>query len=151
MSPLPGMPEMLPLLPCALACTQTHIDVQVGAFAAKVPEALRNTCQALGAASALRRIDGDTVLMRDIYPVTVLVGYQFILRWTNAHAMWLKRLSPLSTRILETLMTMPLNHPRLKEDIIGKVSRTAGPKTITLSHVQLFFLMQVFSRLSAWP
>ena len=72
------------------------------------------------------RIDGDTVLMRDIYPATVLVGYQFILRWTNAHAMWLKRLSPLSTRILTTLMTMPLNHPRLKEDIIANVGPPAA-------------------------
>ena len=51
----------------------------------------------------------------------MLVGYQFILRWTNAHAMWVKRGSPLSARILDTLMTMPLNHPRLKEDVIEKV------------------------------
>ena len=72
------------------------------------------------------RIDGDTVLMRDVYPATVLVGYQFILRWTNAHAMWVKRASPLSARILDTLMTMPLNHPRLKEDIIEKVGAGAS-------------------------
>ena len=31
------------------------------------------------------RIDGDAVLMRDVYPVTVLVGYQFSMRWMNAH------------------------------------------------------------------
>ena len=70
--------------------------------------------------------------MRDIYPATMLVGYQFILRWTNAHAMWLKRMSPLSTRILETLMTMPLNHPRLKEDIIEKVRPALPPTTVHL-------------------
>lgn len=67
------------------------------------------------------RIDGDAVLMQDVYPMTVLVGYQFVMRWMNAHVFYLKRHSPLSKRILETTMTMPLNHPRFTEEIVEQV------------------------------
>jgi len=70
-----------------------------------------------------RRIDGDTVLMQDVYGVTVMVGYQFAMRWTNAHVFYVKRRSPLAKRILTTTMTMPLNHPNLATDIVEKVRR----------------------------
>ena len=61
------------------------------------------------------------MLMRDVYAVTILVGYQFVMRWMNAHVFYLKRKSPVSVRILEQLMMMPLNHPRFKQDIIEQV------------------------------
>ena len=67
------------------------------------------------------RIDNDTLLMRDMYPVTVLVGYQFALRWLNAHVLYVRRRSPLAARILRTLRALPLDHPRFREDIIEKV------------------------------
>lgn len=59
--------------------------------------------------------------MQDVYGVTVKVGYQFAMRWMNAHVFYVKRRSLLAQRILETTMTMPLNHPNLEEDIVEKV------------------------------
>lgn len=73
-----------------------------------------------------RRIDGDTVLMRDMYPVTIKVGYQFAMRWMNAHIFYVKRQSGVAKRILQQIMTMPLNHPRFKEDVLMKVGGPAA-------------------------
>ena len=70
---------------------------------------------------ALCRIDNDAVLMRDVYPITMLVGYQFCMRWTNAHVFYLKKGSPLAKRILDITRTMPLNHPEFLETIVDKV------------------------------
>ena len=67
------------------------------------------------------RIDGDSVLMRDVYPVTVQVGYQFAMRWMNAHIFYLKKGSPLSKRILNITQSMPLNHPEFRETVVEKV------------------------------
>ena len=69
----------------------------------------------------VRRLDNDAVLMRDVYPLTMLVGYQFTMRWTNAHVMYMRRRSPLTQRILRTVMSLPLNHPRFREDLVDKV------------------------------
>lgn len=84
---------------------------------------------------ARRRIDGDTVLMQDVYGVTVMVGYQFAMRWMNAHVFYVKRRSPLAKRILTTTMAMPLNHPNLATDIVEKVrhlTRTGHSPCISL-------------------
>lgn len=59
--------------------------------------------------------------MRDVYPVTVLVGYQFAMRWMNAHIFYIKQRSPLAKRILDITRGMPLNHPDFKDTIIEKV------------------------------
>ena len=67
------------------------------------------------------RIDNDAVLMRDVYPVTALVGYQFSMRWTNAHVMYLRARSPLARRILRAVTSLPLDHPRFREDLVDKV------------------------------
>ena len=69
------------------------------------------------------RIDGDAVLMRDVYPITVLVGYQFAMRWMNAHIFYVKKGSPLSKRILDITRTMPLTHPDFTTTIVDKVCR----------------------------
>ena len=61
------------------------------------------------------------MLMRDVYPVTVLVGYQFSMRWMNAHIFYVKRASPLAKRILEITSTMPLNHPDFQASIVDRV------------------------------
>lgn len=66
----------------------------------------------------LRRIGNDVLLMRDVYPLTVLVGYQFHTRWPGAHVMYLRKGSPLSARLLRTLRAMPLDHPSFKEEIV---------------------------------
>ena len=77
--------------------------------------------------SCCRRIDNDTLLMRDMYPVTLLIGYQFALRWLNAHVFYIRQRSALAARVLRTLKSMPLNHPRFKEDIIEKVTSVLAP------------------------
>ncbi len=59
--------------------------------------------------------------MRDVYPITVLVGYQFAMRWMNAHIFYVKKGSPLSRRILDITRTMPLNHPEFTTVIVDKV------------------------------
>lgn len=61
------------------------------------------------------------MLMRDVYPVTMLVGYQFSMRWMNAHIFYVKRASPLAKRILEITSTMPLNHPDFQASIVDRV------------------------------
>ncbi|BDA47547.1 hypothetical protein COCOBI_10-3950 [Coccomyxa sp. Obi] len=71
-------------------------------------------------------IDGDTVLMQDVYGVTVKVGYQFAMRWMNAHVFYVKRQSPLSKRILAITKTMPLNHPNFEQEIVEKICKPAG-------------------------
>ena len=58
--------------------------------------------------------------MQDVYGVTVKVGYQFAMRWMNAHVFYIKKHSPLSKRILATTKTMPLNHPNFVEEIVEK-------------------------------
>ena len=70
---------------------------------------------------ALCRIDNDAVLMRDVYPITMLVGYQFCMRWTNAHVFYVTKGSLLAKRILDITRTMPLNHPEFVETIVDKV------------------------------
>ena len=60
--------------------------------------------------------------MRDVYPITVLVGYQFAMRWMNAHIFYVKKASPLSKRILDITRTMPLNHPEFTTTIVDKVA-----------------------------
>lgn len=59
--------------------------------------------------------------MRDVYPITVLVGYQFAMRWMNAHIFYVKKGSALSRRILDITRTMPLNHPEFTTTIVDKV------------------------------
>ena len=61
------------------------------------------------------------MLMRDVYPVTVLVGYQFSMRWMNAHIFYVKQASPLAKRILEITSTMPLSHPDFQASIVDRV------------------------------
>ncbi len=73
------------------------------------------------------RIDGDTLLMRDMYPVTILVGYQFAMRWMNAHVLYMKRASPLAVRLLRATMALPLDHPRFREELIEKVPGSPSP------------------------
>jgi hypothetical protein len=70
--------------------------------------------------------------MHDVYPVTVLVGYQFAMRWMNAHVFYIKRRSPLAKRILSTILSMPLNHPRFKEDIVEQVRHWMRTLSLTL-------------------
>jgi len=74
--------------------------------------------------------------MRDVYPITVQVGYQFAMRWMNAHIFYLKKGSPLSKRILDITQSMPLNHPEFRDTIVEKV---------LLSRLQLTFLPIAFT------
>jgi len=74
--------------------------------------------------------------MRDVYPITVQVGYQFAMRWMNAHIFYLKKGSPLSKRILDITQSMPLNHPEFRDTIVEKV---------LLSRLQLTFLSTAFT------
>jgi hypothetical protein len=60
------------------------------------------------------------LLMRDVYPLTIPVGYQFHTRWPGGHVMYLRKRSPLSGRILRTLRSMPLDHPAFKEKIVDQ-------------------------------
>lgn len=93
------------LVPMVHACACSH----------RLPPCNHEKC------CAGRRIDGDTLLMRDMYPVTILVGYQFAMRWMNAHVFYLKRASPLAARLLRQTMALRLDHPRFREDVIDKV------------------------------
>ncbi len=83
------------------------------------------------------RIDNDAVLMRDVYPITMLVGYQFCMRWANAHVFYVKKRSPLAKRILDITRTMPLNHPHFLDTIVDKVliSGTKCPDNTELARL----------------
>lgn len=52
-------------------------------------------------------VDGDALLLRDVYPITIQVGYQFIMRYVNTHIFYMKAKSPLGRRILELIHQLP--------------------------------------------
>ena len=74
--------------------------------------------------------------MRDVYPVTVLVGYQFSMRWMNAHIFYVKQASPLAKRILEITSTMPLNHPDFQASIVDRVGCPQHSLVLLLSQFE---------------
>lgn len=82
--------------------------------------------------------------MRDVYPITVLVGYQFAMRWMNAHIFYVKKGSPLSKRILDITRTMPLNHPEFTTTIVDKVglslSLACSCRALSPSQAPILFL-----------
>ena len=77
------------------------------------------------------------MLMRDVYPVTVLVGYQFSMRWMNAHIFYVKQASPLAKRILEITSTMPLNHLDFQASIIDRVGCSQDSLIVLLTVLEL--------------
>ena len=73
------------------------------------------------------------MLMRDVYPVTILVGFQFSMRWMNAHIFYVKQASPLAKRILEITSTMPLSHPDFQTSIVDRVRYSQASLTLPLA------------------
>ena len=42
----------------------------------------------------------------------VQVGYQFMMRWPNAHILYLTKRSEVAARILRLVALLPISHPR---------------------------------------
>ncbi|KAL3136224.1 hypothetical protein ABBQ32_007236 [Trebouxia sp. C0010 RCD-2024] len=72
-------------------------------------------------------IDNDVVLLRDVYPVTMQVGFQFIMRFVNPHIYFMKKRSALGKRILEQVAKLPFeNSDKFVDEVINKTCRPAG-------------------------
>lgn len=70
-------------------------------------------------------MDNDVFLYRDVYPI-LAVGYQFVTRWTNLHVLRLHKHSLLSKRAMRLAISMPMNHPHFKQEIIGKCCKAVA-------------------------
>ncbi|KAI8469040.1 MAG: hypothetical protein J3K34DRAFT_425270 [Monoraphidium minutum] len=70
-------------------------------------------------------VDYDLIFFRDLTNI-LAVSYQLSLRWTNNNFMFYHRGSALITRMLRLAQRMPVNHPKFKEEIIGKLCKPVG-------------------------
>ncbi|KAF8064648.1 hypothetical protein HT031_003449 [Scenedesmus sp. PABB004] len=70
-------------------------------------------------------MDNDAVLYNDVSHL-LLTGYQFVMRWMNLHIMRYAAGSALSVRAMELARSMPIDHPRFKEEIIEKRCKPHG-------------------------
>ncbi|KAG2442766.1 hypothetical protein HXX76_002846 [Chlamydomonas incerta] len=74
-------------------------------------------------------LDTDVILLQDMYPATVQIGYQFAMRWTNNHVMYLRRGSPLGRRMLEAVGAMPYTDEATARGYVERVCRPLGYMT----------------------
>ncbi|KAG2491638.1 hypothetical protein HYH03_010009 [Edaphochlamys debaryana] len=74
-------------------------------------------------------VDTDVVLLRDLYPVTVQIGLQYNMRWTNNHVLYLHAGSPLATRMLRHVADMPYWDERTASGYVEDVCKPAGYRT----------------------
>ncbi|DBA67734.1 TPA: hypothetical protein ACH3X2_001318 [Trebouxia sp. C0005] len=81
-------------------------------------------------------IDTDVLLLRDVYPVTIQIGYQFVMRWVNNHVYYLKAKSPVGLRILHTVLALPYEDSDLwRTRVLDRMCRPYGYKPVT-DHVK---------------
>ncbi|PNW85135.1 hypothetical protein CHLRE_03g173300v5 [Chlamydomonas reinhardtii] len=74
-------------------------------------------------------LDTDVVLLQDMYPATVQIGYQFAMRWTNNHVMYLRRGSPLGRRMLGAVAALPYTDEATARGYVERVCKPLGYMT----------------------
>ncbi|KAL0046400.1 hypothetical protein WJX82_011453 [Trebouxia sp. C0006] len=96
-------------------------------------------------------VDTDVVLLRDVYPVTMQIGYQFVMRWVNNHIYFMKQKSPLGKRILEQVRQLPFeNSPKFVDEVINKTCKPKGYFAVTDSEqYRDFYNFCVFNLIKA--
>ncbi|KAG2450104.1 hypothetical protein HYH02_000208 [Chlamydomonas schloesseri] len=71
-------------------------------------------------------LDTDVVLLQDMYPPTVQIGYQFAMRWTNNHVMYLRRGSPLGRRMLQAVASLPYTDEATARGYVERLCKPLG-------------------------